>query len=93
MKLTNYRNAATSVFEMTPREKGRMWLGLSGVFFSLAVASYLSPPSEPATGRWAWLHNLFLQQFGPSGDLILYLVLGGASLLAASWQFFSGSGR
>lgn len=68
---------------MSPKEKGNLWLGLSGVFFTLAASSYFSPPSAPATGRWAWLHNVFFNQFGSSGDFVLFLVAGCAGVLAA----------
>ncbi len=68
---------------MSSREKGNLWLGFSGVFFLLALVSHFSPPSAPATGRWAWLHNAFFDLFGPSGDVILFSVAGSAGVIAA----------
>jgi len=78
---------------MSPKEKGSLWLGLSGLFLILAATSYLSPSSAPATGRWAWLHNIFFNQFGPSGDFVLFLVLGGVGVLAALKQYSAHSGE
>ena len=77
---------------MSPREKGNLWLGFSGAFFLLAVTSHFSPPSAPATGRWAWLNNAFTNLFGPSGNVILYLVLGFAALVAALAYYRSKEG-
>ena len=48
---------------MSPKEKGNLWLGLSGLFLVLAATSYFSPSSAPATGRWAWLHNIFFNHW------------------------------
>lgn len=76
---------------MSPKEKGNLWLGLSGLFLVLAATSYFSPSSAPATGRWAWLHNIFFNQFGPSGDFVLFLVLGCVGVLAAFKQYSTHS--
>lgn len=76
---------------MSPKAKGGLWLGLSGVFFALAASSYFSPSAAPATGRWSWLHNVFLNQFGPSGDFVLFLALGCAGLLGALKQYSAHS--
>ena len=76
---------------MSSKEKGNLWLGLSVLFLVLAATSYFSPPSAPATGRWAWLHNIFFNQFGTSGDFVLFLVLGCAGVLAALKQYSAHS--
>lgn len=76
---------------MSPKEKGNLWLGLSGVSFVLAAASYFSPPSAPVNGRWAWLHNIFSNLFGPSGEIVLFLVLGISGVLAALVQYSAHS--
>jgi len=74
---------------MSPKEKGNLWLGLAVLFFVLAANSYFSPPPVPATGRWAWLHNVFFNHVGSSGDFVLFLVLGCAGLLVALKQYFA----
>ncbi|HEX5392597.1 MAG TPA: hypothetical protein VFW68_04925 [Rhodocyclaceae bacterium] len=72
---------------MTPKEKGNLWIGLSSVFYLLAANSYFSPPSPPATGRWAWLHNTFSSLFGSGSDAILFAVLGSIGIVIAVSNF------
>ena len=62
-------------------EKGRLWLGLGGAFYVMAALAFFSPFNSPATGRWAWLHNVF-NKLGPNGDIILYAVAGTSCLIA-----------
>jgi hypothetical protein len=62
------------------REKGRFWLGLAGVSYSLAAVSFLTPGSSSFTGRWGWLHRTFFDAFGPKGDVILFAFIGTACL-------------
>jgi hypothetical protein len=78
---------------MSPKGKGNLSLGLSGLFFVEAATSYLSPPSAPATGRWAWLHNIFSSQFGASGDFVLYSVAGCVFLLVALKHYSAHSSQ
>ena len=78
---------------MSPREKGNLWLGLSGAFFVLALVSHYSLPSFPATGRWAWLHNAFFGLFGPSGDVFLFLVAGSAGIVATITYYHRSNER
>jgi len=68
---------------MPPKEKGNLWLGFSAIFFSLAASSFFSSPLTPATGRWAWLHNILFNQFGSSGDFVFFLVAGLIGILIA----------
>lgn len=72
---------------MPPKEKGNLWLGLSSVFFLLAVVSIFSPPSSPATGRRAWFHDTFFSLFGTWGEVVLLTVLGTVSILVAISNF------
>src|SRR3990167_2304089 len=84
----------TEIFKptlMSLKEKGNLWLGFSGFFFALAASSYFSTSLSPATGRWAWLHNVFSSLFGSSGDVVMFLVLGCAGLLAALSNYRSHS--
>ena len=66
---------------MSPKDKGNFWLALSIGNFGLAISSYFSPPTTPATGRWAWIHKISSGFFGASGEVILFLVLACACLL------------
>jgi hypothetical protein len=68
---------------MSPKDKGNFWLAIASGFFFLAISSHFSPPTTPATGRWAWLHNIFAGLFGSSSEVILFLVLASACLLGA----------
>ena len=68
-------------------DKGRLWLGFAGVFYVLGILALTSPSSSPATGRWAWLHNLSAKVFGPSGDIFLYAILGTICLVASLHNF------
>ncbi len=63
-------------------DKGRLWLGFAGLFYLLGALALASPSKEPATGRWAWLHHISATAFGPSGDIILYAILGTVCLVA-----------
>lgn len=72
---------------MSPKEKGNLWLGISGVFFLLAAVSYISPSSSPSTGRWAWLHNAFSSLFGAWSEVVLFAVLGSIGVLVAAFNF------
>lgn len=63
-------------------DMGRLWLGFAGLFYVLGVIALASPSNSPSTGRWSWLHNLSAKAFGPSGDIILYAILGTACLVA-----------
>lgn len=63
-------------------DKGRLWLGFAGFFYLLGVIAFTSPSSLSHSGRWAWLNNLSAKAFGPSGDIVLYAILGSACLLA-----------
>ncbi|MBN9421327.1 MAG: hypothetical protein J0I91_02590 [Candidatus Accumulibacter sp.] len=78
-------------FPLSPKEKGHIWLAFSGLSFLSAANSYMWPASSAATGRWAWIHNIFYSQFGSSGDLVLYVVAGSAFLLAALSQYGKAS--
>ena len=68
---------------LSPKEMGNLWLGLTAIFYALAADAYFSPASVPATGRWAWLKNIFSDQFGSFGIVILYLILGTSGLVLA----------
>ncbi len=71
---------------MAPKDKRNLWLGLSGVFYLLGINSYIWPPTVRATGRWSWIHHVFFDLFGSSGDFVLFLVAGTGALLAALSQ-------
>lgn len=70
------------------KDKGRLWLGFSAVALALAANAYLCPSSPPFTGRWGWLHQLFFDAFGTSGDLVMYC-LSGAATLAVGISYLS----
>lgn len=72
---------------MSPKEKGKLWLGLSSVFILLAAVSYASPLSSPSTGRWAWLHNAFSSLFGAWSEVVLFSVLGCIGVVVAVSNF------
>ena len=77
---------------MSSKDKGNFLLALSISFVALAVSSFFSPPTTPATGRWAWLHNIFSGWFGASGEVILFMVLAFACLLGAVFNYREGKG-
>ena len=68
-------------------DKGRLWLGFACVFYFLAVVALSSPSTSRASGRWAWLHSLSTKAFGPSGDIILYVLIGTACLVTGLLYF------
>lgn len=76
---------------MSPKEKGNLWLGFSSLFFVAATYSYFFPPSGPSTGRWTLIHNAFFSLFGSSGDVVLFTLIGCASLLAAFSHYGSNT--
>ena len=69
-------------FVPSSAEKGRLWLGLGAVFYALGLVAFLSP--SPSSGRWSWLHNLSVSAFGPRGDVILYVIVGTACVVAGA---------
>ena len=68
---------------LTKREMGNVWLTLGAIFLYFAFDAYLGHGTEP-TGRWRWLHTIFRSQFGESGDVVLFSIIGTASLVAGA---------
>ena len=65
----------------TPKERGNFWIGISICFFVLGLLSHLHPPSAPAKGYFSLVHRLFFNEFGPVGEVLLYSLVGMATLL------------
>jgi hypothetical protein len=68
-------------------DKGRLWVGLAGVFYLAAIVALASPSIFRASGRWGWLHSLSTKAFGPSGDIVLYAIIGSACLVTGLLYF------
>lgn len=64
----------------TKKEKAHASLGLSGCLYLSAFSSYISPSDSSQTGKWGWLHRIFYTEFGASGDIILYSLIGSVFL-------------
>jgi hypothetical protein len=64
------------------KEKAIAWLGLGGAFYLGALFDFLSPSQSSRTGRWGWLHEIFFNAFGASGDIVLYSAAGTACVVS-----------
>jgi hypothetical protein len=53
-------------------EKARFWVGISLVFFVLALDAYLSSSHGLPSGRWGWLHRVFRNACGDLGEVVLW---------------------
>lgn len=72
---------APSMFRpVSRREKARLWIGIAVGFFALAVSSASASSTPSSVGRWGWLHRIFNNQLGVSGDAVLYSFIGAGAL-------------
>ncbi len=65
----------------TNKDISNIWLSFGVVFFLMAYVEFTSPSQSSLSGRWGWLHAIFFDAFGTSGDIVLYSGLATASLL------------
>lgn len=75
------------VWKPTPREVARLWVGFALMFYFLAAQQFYWPGNPQTTGRWGWLHRLALDAFGPSGEFILYALVGSICLAYGVWKY------
>lgn len=87
MKLWRGQDTNLKPAALSPKDKAYFYLGLSSVFFLLALNAYFYPLKGIATGRWSWIKNMLSSQFGESGELILYLLMGLVLLVLAFHQY------
>jgi hypothetical protein len=64
----------------TTKDKGQLWVGLGICAYVLALASYLSSSPPDITGRLGLLKRLFVHEFGATGLVILWILIGTAAL-------------
>ena len=80
--MKNFRNQPDNwKWKPTNKDIANIWLGFGAFFYLLAYIAFTSPSQTSFTGRWGWLHLIFFNIFGASGDIVLYSGLGTASLL------------
>ena len=72
----------------TPREKARVWWGLSVVFGLLGYIYWRRPPNPPFSGKLAWAESLMYANFGPIGVPLLMGIIAAGSFVAGFflWQ-------
>ena len=59
-------------WKLSPAELARFWIGLSAVFYALSAVSY---------------YRIFIEAFGPKGDVMLFVAIGTACLIAGVLKY------
>lgn len=62
------------------KDTAYLWLSFGAFFYLLAFLAFTSLAQTSFTGRWGWLHVIFINLFGTNGDTVIYSGLGTASL-------------
>jgi hypothetical protein len=61
-------------------------IGLSCVFYTMAVAEWLNPSLPPFTGRGSWLYGMLYYGIGSKGASVFWALLGTALFLIALFK-------